>query len=130
MKELGARERSDTCQELRRIEGLGDEVIGSGGEAIEQVVLAAGGGEHQNRKARFIVLFAQEATHFEPRHLRHVPVEHQHVWAITDSQALQNRRAVGEDVYVVLLDEHAPRHFSLQRAVVDQPHPSAFRETR
>jgi hypothetical protein len=90
-----AGQRADARDELGPVEGLGQVVVGTEREAVDEVVGRVGGGEHQD--LRLALVRRQQAADLVAVQLGQVAVEHDHV--VVDHARLHERaRAVVGDV--------------------------------
>jgi hypothetical protein len=90
-----AGERSDSCDQHRKVEWLGQVVVGAQPESVDQLVVRRRGGQHQQPAAPAAV--DEPRTHLIAVKSGQIAIEHDHV-VIVDHRAGQAGLAVERDI--------------------------------
>jgi hypothetical protein len=121
----GGGEVAHPCDELRHVVGLRHVVVRSGFERLDDLLLAAVGGEHQDRQRRRRVRSPHDTAHLEAAQPEELAVEDEDIGARAVRDALEHHGAVLEERHVLGDRQCAARHLCLERAVLEDPDTSA-----
>ena len=121
VQSLRTEERGDAGMQLGHVERLQEKIVRAGLEPLEHVRLTPGRGEDDDGSCSSIRKSSCTATGFEPRHLGHVPVEHEEVGALAKRELLEHRGGSIVDNNAVLRRQRLPRQLGLHGTVVHDP---------